>query len=85
MYEPWVMTTAIPDTSIHPAQDPDRPLNPLSQNREPSKQERTGLFVYLLIQQINLCIRDRFAIYSGDDSIDRELSIPSLRRRLIGY
>jgi hypothetical protein len=80
MYEPWVMTTPIPsiiDTSFHSDLDPDRLLNPLPQNKEPTKQERTGLFVYLLIQQSNRCIRDKFAVYSDDNSVDRVLSIPS--------
>jgi hypothetical protein len=75
LYEPWLATTPIPpmfDCSINEQMDPDRPLNPLPRDREPTKQERTGARMYLMIQE-QLCIRAEFGLYGDDKTPEREL------------
>jgi hypothetical protein len=76
MYEPWLATIPIPptfDRSISNQIDPDRPLNPLPRDREPTKQERTGARMYVLIQA-KLCIRAEFGLYGDDETPEREFS-----------
>ena len=54
MYEPWVLTTTIPSTfdpSIITELDPDCPLVTWPKDQDPKKPERTGLFMYCLIQE----------------------------------
>jgi hypothetical protein len=76
MYEPWLATTPIPPTfyrSISNQIYPDHPLNPLPRDCEPTKQERPGARMYILIEA-KLCIHAEFGLYGDDETPEREFS-----------
>ncbi|KAI9442063.1 P-loop containing nucleoside triphosphate hydrolase protein [Lactarius psammicola] len=69
MYEPWVMTIDLSTVGVDTVSDPDHPnihkLTPHS-----TKQARTGVTIIKIVQLEQECLRQLYADYLNDTSID---------------
>ena len=82
MHEPWVQKIDCSVVDVDTLTDPDQPIvSKLSVHS--TKQDRTGIAMIMIIQQDKKCLRELFANYLQDKSVDGELMSYSAKQNLL--